>query len=100
MEDFKIPEHLGRFAVKAGMKTFVQERRARGVFPNDSDPHAFGAPVKEGGVAANHKVAERGGKKRGLGRVVVMVAAAAVLCVVLNRRRERVGWREKTRVAR
>lgn len=110
MEDFKIPEHLGRFAVKAGMwgfvrkmspymKTFVQERRARGVSPNERDPAAFGAPAVEGEAAAVHTVTEHGGKKRGFGRIVLTVAAAAILYTVLNRRRQRVGARrEKKRV--
>lgn len=103
MEDFKIPEHLGRFAVKAGMwgfvkkmspymKTFVQERRARGVNPNDADAAAFGAPAVDGGVAATHTVAESGGKKRGFGRAVLSAAVVVVLFVaVLKRRRERGG---------
>lgn len=97
MEDFKIPEHLARFAVKAGMwgfvrkmspymKEFVQQRRNRGVDPKDTDPEAFGAPAPEGAVAANHTVITRGGKKRGFGRVVVTVAAAAVLFVVVKGR--------------
>ena len=100
MEDFKIPEHLGRFAVKAGMwgfvrkmspymKTFVQERRARGVSPDASDPAAFGAPAVEGGVAATHTVAEQGGKKKGFGRFVVTLAVAAALLIVAQRRSRR-----------
>lgn len=99
MEDFKIPEYLGRFAVKAGMwgfvrkmspylKTFVKERRARGVRPNDSDPAAFGAPQVEGVVAATHTVAEQGGKQKGFGRVAVTVVAGAVLFILMQRRRE------------
>jgi hypothetical protein len=101
MEDFKIPEHLGRFAVKAGMwgfvrkmtpylKTFVEERRGRGVAPNDADPAAFGAPAEAGAVAANHTVANSR-KKKGFGRVVLSMAAAAVLFVVVNRARGRGG---------
>ena len=54
MEDFKIPEHLSRFAVKHGMwgfikqmtpkqVEFIRQRRARGLAPNEADRHAFGA---------------------------------------------------------
>lgn len=50
-----IPENLSRFAVKAGMwgfikkmspymQNFIEDRRSRGVGPNDRDPQAFGAP--------------------------------------------------------
>ena len=52
-EDFKIPENLARFAVKAGMagfvkkmapavRAFVKERRARGVAPTGHDALAYG----------------------------------------------------------
>ena len=52
-EDFKIPENLARFAVKAGMagfvkkmapavRAFVAERRARGVPPGAHDARAYG----------------------------------------------------------
>jgi hypothetical protein len=55
MEDFKIAEHLSRFAVKCGMwgfikqmaphlRRFVHERRARGIAATERDPLAFGAP--------------------------------------------------------
>lgn len=54
-EDFKIPENLARFAVKAGMagfvkkmapavRAFVKERRARGVAPTAHDALAYGVP--------------------------------------------------------
>lgn len=52
-EDFKIPENLARFAVKAGMagfvkkmapavRAFVRERRSRGVPPRGHDALAYG----------------------------------------------------------
>lgn len=55
LEDFKIPENLARFAVRHGMwgvvqkmvpacSQFIDARRARGIAPNASDPHAYGAP--------------------------------------------------------
>ena len=71
-EDFKIPENLARFAVKAGMagfvkkmapavRAFVKERRARGVAPRDHDARAYGVP--EAWSAALAAAAK--GEKRG-----------------------------------
>eukprot|EP01025_Chloroclados_australasicus_P026126 TRINITY_DN2595_c0_g1_i1.p1 TRINITY_DN2595_c0_g1~~TRINITY_DN2595_c0_g1_i1.p1 ORF type:complete len:415 (-),score=40.77 TRINITY_DN2595_c0_g1_i1:920-2164(-) len=59
-EDFGIPEHLARFAVKVGMwgfiksmapamQRFAQERRMR-VGPNEEDPTAFGSAIAPGPV--------------------------------------------------
>ena len=65
-EDFKIPENLARFAVKAGMagfvkkmapavRAFVAERRARGVPPGAHDARAYGVSGAWAAVAASGK---------------------------------------------
>jgi hypothetical protein len=98
MEDFKIPENLGRLAVRAGMwgfvrnmsrylRKFADERRARGVDPSESDPQAFGAPSEEGSEDRSHTVESSRAKKPARLRKLVCTAAAAALLFVLVSRR-------------
>jgi len=95
MEDFKIPENLSRFAVKAGMwgfikkmspymQLFIADRRMRGVDSDSVDPQGFGAPstideVK--GPAGHTPVRCIGYKHRTLQKVTC--GAAAIIMIAL-----------------
>jgi hypothetical protein len=107
LEDFNIPENLSRFAVKQGMwgfiKTmtphmhdFIAARRARGVQPNEPDPHAFGAPDADG-VSRTGSSIKRGfseqtlsststspGSRTRLRKVASAVAAGGIMLACLT----------------
>lgn len=97
MEDFQIPENLSRFAVKAGMwgfikkmspymQSFIDDRRVRGVDPNELDAQAVGASAtslgkREDGVhkatlSASHPA------RRVVRKVVCGVVAVAMIGIL------------------
>lgn len=98
MEDFKIPENLSRFAVKAGMwgfikkmsphmQAFIEDRRARGGDPNARDPQAFGAPSSDSGTQDDHIVqapVQRAVRLHSTLRKVACGAAAVVMIGLLG----------------